>query len=149
MRNVAAEGNLVLRGVSLLDQRTGAHAALTMPADGQFRRVHSGDVKVYQNQQALDRAYLGGQATTAADDAAVLARLAEAAFEPSQEVVLLADGAAQQTRRRRWPAHEGRPHRRVSAGAVVVEAADAPLVLADTWYPGWQARTTPARARVK
>ncbi len=32
VRNIVGEGDLVLRGVSLLDGRTGGHAALTMPA---------------------------------------------------------------------------------------------------------------------
>ena len=48
-----------------------------MPADGQFRRVHSGDVKIYQNVQALPRAYVAGQVAVAADDAAALAALAD------------------------------------------------------------------------
>jgi hypothetical protein len=147
VRNVAAEGDLVLRGVSLLDQRTGTHAALTMPADGQFRRVHSGDVKVYQNVQALPRAYVTGQVAVAADDAAALAALADPSFEPAGQVVLLAEelaaaGLLEQAAQLASP----------TAGAIVEVvsyqpeqaeldvALDAPgaLVLADTWYPGWQ-----------
>lgn len=147
VRNVAAAGDLVLRGVSLLDQRTGAHAALTMPADGQFRRVHSGDVKVYQNVQALPRAYVVGRASVAPDDASALARLADPAFEPAREVVLLADdlaAAGQQELAAQLGGLAGGAAQVVEylPERVTVDVAlDAPgvLVLADTWYPGWQA----------
>ncbi len=146
VRNVMAEGDLMLRGVSLLDQRTGTHAALTMPADGQFRRVHSGDVKIYQNLQSLPRAYAVGRALVAADDAASLALLDDPAFEPGDQVVLLADELAAAGQQEAAAGLSGmaagtvqisdyRPER------VTVEASlDAPgaLVLADAWYPGWQ-----------
>jgi len=146
VRNVAAEGELVLRGISLLDQRTGAHAALTMPGDGQFRRVHSGDVKIYQNLQPLPRVYAVGRALVAADDAASLTLLDDPAFEPGEQVVLLAGELAaagqQEDAARLTGAATGLvqisdylPER------VTVEAnLDAPgaLVLADAWYPGWQ-----------
>ncbi|MCB0230812.1 MAG: hypothetical protein KDH90_17140, partial [Anaerolineae bacterium] len=60
VRNVSDTGDLVLRGVTLIDGRTGTHASLTMPADGAFQRVHSGDVKIYENLEKLPRAYLAG-----------------------------------------------------------------------------------------
>jgi hypothetical protein len=148
VRNIAGEGEFVLRGVSLLDERTGVHAALTMPADGQFRRVHSGDVKIYQNVQALPRAYVTGDVALAGDDAAALAALADPSFEPARQVVLLADelaaaGLLDQARQLEGPAGEAvvqvvsyQPEQ-----VALDVALDAPgvLVLADTWYPGWQA----------
>mgnify|MGYP001323177159 FL=1 len=146
VRNVAAEGDLVLAGISLLDQRTGTHAALTMPADGQFRRVHSGDVKIYQNLQPLPRAYAVGRALVAADDAASLALLNDPAFEPGDQVVLLADELAAAGQQEAAAGLSG-----VAAGTVQISdyrpervtvdaRLDAPgaLVLADAWYPGWQ-----------
>lgn len=148
VRNVAAEGDLVLRGVSLLDARTATHAALTMPADGQFRRVHSGDVKIYQNVQALPRAYVVGQVVVADDDAAALAALADPGFEPGGRVALLADelaaaGLLEQAAELASPAAPA-ALQVLSYQPEQIELAvtlDAPgvLVLADTWYPGWQA----------
>ena len=88
VRNLAPTGTLVLRGITLLDDRTGTHAALTLPSDGDFQRVHSGDVKIYRSLDSLPRAYLVGQTTRVADDAAALAALADAEFEPADKVVL-------------------------------------------------------------
>lgn len=148
VRNVASMGDLVLRGISLWDERTGSHAALSMPADGRFRRVHSGDVKVYQNLEALPRAVVVGQVAVAADDAAALAALADPSFEPAERVVLLAQdlaaaGLLDQAAQLASPA-AGAPAQVVSyqpervALDVTLDAPGA-LVLADTWYPGWQA----------
>lgn len=147
VRNLSAGGDLVLRGVSLLDQRTGAHAALTLPADGGFQRVHSGDVKVYENLEPLPRAYVAGQVLTAPDDAAALALMADPAFEPAKQVVLLADDLAaagiQEQAAQLVSPPAGRPVQPVDyqPERVTLDVAlDAPgvLVLADTWYPGWQ-----------
>ncbi len=148
VRNVAAQGELVLRGVSLIDARTGTHAALTMPADGQFRRVHSGDVKVYVNVQALPRAFVVGRVVAAADDAAALAALEDPTFEPADQVVLLAEELAAAGLQEQAAALAGDAlNAQVQVASykpeeVALEVAlDAPgvLVLADTWYPGWQA----------
>ena len=147
VRNLAAQGELVLRGVSLLDSRTSAHAALTMPADGQFRRVHSGDVKVYQNVQALPRAYVAGRALVADDDGAALAAMDAAGFEPAQQVVLLAEelaaaGLLEQAAQLDGHAAAAPVHvvsYRPEAVALDVTLDEhGALVLADTWYPGWQ-----------
>jgi hypothetical protein len=43
-------GGLVLRGMSLIDRRTGAHQSITVSPLGDFRRIYSGDVKIYERQ---------------------------------------------------------------------------------------------------
>lgn len=148
VRNVAPQGDLVLRGISLLDARTGSHAALTLPADGQMRRVHSGDVKIYENVQALPRAYTVSRATVVADDAAALAAMNDVSFEPAEQVVLLADDlaaagltaqAAQLTGSAPNAAVQVLAYQPEQVDLAVEMAAAGALVLTDTWYPGWQA----------
>ena len=41
-----------LRGISLIDERTGAHSSVTVSQGGDFRRIHSGDVKIYERTGA-------------------------------------------------------------------------------------------------
>ena len=143
VRNVSDTGDLVLRGVTLIDGRTGTHAALTMPADGAFQRVHSGDVKIYENLEKLPRAYLAGGVTVLESDEAALAALAQTDFDPAQTTVLTQSDLEEQGLTNALAGS-------ADGGDVVVTRylpedvelrvrTEQPglLVLADTWYPGW------------
>ena len=148
VRNLAPTGTLVLRGITLLDDRTGTHAALTLPSDGDFQRVHSGDVKIYRALDALPRAYLVGQTTLVPDDAGALAALADAAFEPADKVVLFepeitSAGLSDELQSIKPAASAGRVTVSSYEPERVALQVDLPapgvLVLSDSWYPGWRA----------
>jgi hypothetical protein len=137
LRSSLTAGNWVVRGVTLIDERTGQFAALVVSPDGRLRRVHSGDVKVYELAGSPGRAFVTGRARVIPDDKAAIAALADWSFDPRQEVILSAGEPLN------GPATGGRARIVVDRPEeVVIEAVlDAPgyLVLNDTNYPGWQA----------
>jgi len=128
------EGPLLLRGLSLVDERSGAFQSLTL---GPYRLVHSGDVKIYEHQAVLPHAFVVGRAITAGD-AAALALLADPAFDVTKTVLLADAGVGDQPTA---PA-EARPATitRYAPEGVTVQA-DGPgyLLLTDAYYPGWTA----------
>ncbi|MBC7263481.1 MAG: YfhO family protein [Chloroflexi bacterium] len=99
----------------------------------------SEDVAIYENRDAMPRAYLVHRAEVVASDEEALARLQARDFSP-REVVYLLDG-------------EGRPTGPPGSDDVVIveeyapmrvslttiSDADGYLVLADSYYPGWRA----------
>ncbi len=142
VRPLLAQGQIVVRGASLVDERTRGFQSLVISGRGRFRLVHSGDVKIYENLDALPRAFVIPQAMGVADDTAALAAMNDPAFDPARMVVLngTPGGARAQVATRSVPYKADiinyEPER------VVVEtdgAGEGWLVLTDAWYPGWRA----------
>ncbi len=128
------EGPLTVRGLALIDERSGAFQTLTL---GPYRLVHSGDVKVYEHQAVLARAFVVGHAETA-DDAAALARLADPAFDVSA-TVLLAEAGIGDEPNTNAPARPATITRDTPEAVTVLAEGPGYLLLTDAYYPGWMA----------
>ncbi len=131
---------LVVRGLSLIDGKTGAHQSITVSPRNDFRRIHSGDVKIYERTAALGRAWIVHGAAPVADETAAAVALSDAAFDPRASVALEAPVV---------PAPPAAQMSNESVKPVLYEperaqyevSLDAPgwLVIADAWYPDWRA----------
>ena len=155
---------LVVRGLSLIDTRTGAHTSVTLSPRGDRRRIYSGDVKIYERTTAPGRAWLVHDAVAVPDAGAALAALRDDTLDPRQTAVLedagQASGAEGQssnvTGQGRTASSE--PGQAASVGqaasgdnvevvsfapeqAILQVRTEQPgyLVLADANYPGWSA----------
>ncbi len=136
------EGELIVRGVSLIDERTGGFQALVLSDQNRFRLAHSGDVKIYENLDVLPRAFLVHKAVMVADDEMALSLMQSPTFDPAAEIVLAGDvtsGVVQEQ-----PQGTGGfarvTHYAPERVEIEVDAKAAGyLVLTDAWYPGWEA----------
>ncbi len=134
--------NVIVQAATLYDERTGMFLALTPSDRGRFQRVHSGDVKIYENLDNLPRAYLVDSVLPAASDADALtqvqAMLSDPTFAPGDAAVV--------TKGRALVGGKATP------GAVEILGyqndsvelrTDSPdegfVVLSDVNYPGWSA----------
>ncbi len=128
---------LGLAGVAWIDDRTGASSSF--PLDARLKRVHTGDLKVYQNEAVLERAFIA-TGVQRLDGEAALRALPK--LLPGQVVLAPEPGEASGP-----PAGGGPGPSRAAIAAysperVVVDAetqAGGYLVLTDSYYPGWRA----------
>ncbi len=131
---------MVVRGVTLVDERGGAFLPLTFAGGGQVRLAHSGDVKVYEDQGVLPRARVVCTAEIVENSEVAWERLAQMPDHP----VIALDGAPRPGRSTCGPQQPGEA-RIVSYAPerVVIDVQaggeGAYLILADAWYPGWAA----------
>jgi hypothetical protein len=141
VRATLSEGELVVRGASLVDERTGSFQALVLSDQGRFRLAHSGDVKIYENLDVLPRAFLVHEASVAGDDEEALALMQEATFDPASEVVLAAEpGAGRQPAPASFAGSATIISYQPERIEIEVEASSPGyLILTDAWYPGWEA----------
>ena len=151
LRYAAPAGRFHLRGLTLIDERLGAFYPLTVSTSGRFKLVHSGDVKIYENLDALPRAYVVHRAETAPDDETILALLQDPAFDPAASVVLAAEGSppllspGEQSAAAEVSIALYEPERVV---VVANLARDGYLILSDTHYPGWRVTVDGAESRI-
>jgi len=127
-------GEFHLRGITLIEGRTGAHRSLVVSPT--YRLVHSGDVKIYENLENLPRAFVVHRARLSED---ALEAMKGEAFDPGREVILSQGPVGH--------LEEGEVQDRVSIvnyqpERVEVKAhlgAPGYLVVTDAYYPGWRA----------
>ena len=141
VRATLPEGELVVRGASLIDERTGGFQSLVLSDQGRFRLAHSGDVKIYENLDVLGRAFFVHKAVVAADDEEALTLMQSPAFDPATTVVLARrdDPAWSPSDPTRSPGVRVTHYAPERVKVAVESSAPGYLVLADSWYPGWQA----------
>jgi len=133
---ITLTGPLSLRGLSLIDTRTGAFQSLAL---GPYRLVHSGDVKVYENLAMLPRASVAPYALVILDDSQARAALASPTFDPSATVILANAPTATPATSAITASHPATIT--LYAPETIQLTADGPgtLLLTDAYYPGWTA----------
>ncbi len=122
-------------GLTLVDGRDDTFQSLV---PGNYRLIHSGDVKIYENLDVLPRAFMVYDWQWTADVEQSVALMDREDFDPRQTAVLVGDGQL--------------PTASAANGDVVVASYEPErvilevesdtaglLVLTDANYPGWQA----------
>jgi len=147
LMDVAAVRLYVVRGGSPLD--VALAEAAERPVETGVRRIADGFPRIYERRRALPRARFVPEARFAGDREAVLEALTSGRFDPTEEVLIEGDRPTPTPASRAPGDVRGRSRsaQRVSIVVdrpelVVVEVESAEpgyLVLADAWYPGWEA----------
>jgi hypothetical protein len=131
----------LLTGATLVDTRDDTFQTLTL---GNYRLIHSGDVKIYENLDVLPRAFLVPSWQWYDENYLALAEMSQPEFDVRSQAVLL----------RPSPDQAAPPSTGVSSSATIEFQTYLPerlslnirtesgglLLLTDAFYPGWQAR---------
>lgn len=146
---------VLIRGATLIDERTGMFLPLLPSDQGNFRRVHSGDVKIYENLDTLPRAYLAYEVQGVNSEQEAFAQLQLRFTKPSMPSAPVQGPKNKSVAATTWAIVEGLDSfqsqrsetdevRFLAYGPERIELSvtnreEALLVLSDSYYPGWLA----------
>lgn len=134
--SIVLSGPLTVRGLSLIDERSGVFQSLTL---GPYRLAHSGDVKIYELLAPLPRAWVAPTAVVISDTATARAALADPTFDPAATVILaqplaLTDAVPSDAAGRAATITDYTPEH-----VRLIAQGPGYLLLTDAHYPGWRA----------
>src|SRR5690606_22764538 len=139
---IRAASAVTVQAVRLVDTRTGDFAQLV--PDPNWQRVLSSDIKLYENQAVLPRAFVVHDIAAVPDTdegtAAALAILRDPSFDPARTAVIHTDQPAE-TYASAAEASTATITRYTPEQIIIDVQTEAAgyLVLTDTFYPGWRA----------
>ncbi len=147
----AFRGALVVRGVSLIDGRSGAFMPTSVARGNAIRLAHSGDVKIYEYRYTLPRAYLVCEPEFVESEGEVWALLE--AYDGQITVIEEPEPPEATTCDPALPGEVTITHYAPERTVMQVKSQGEGVyvVLSDAWYPGWVAwvgetrRFTPVR----
>ncbi len=133
--------DVFIQAVTLIDERTGMFTPL-LPSDrGRFSLVHSGDVKIYANREAAPRVRLVHDWQPVATEAEALAYLQAEGGAVLEKPVVEGSLPPEMTPQPDIPAGVAEMMDYAPERLEIRTVSDSPgvLVVADSYYPGWQA----------
>lgn len=125
---------------------------IRLPENPRYRLVHAGDLTVYENLQALPRAFAVHRHVVLRDVGQIIGRLGAGEFSPRDEVILEEEQPAAFVENARAAAAASPVEvRSYTTDAVEVAAqmsADGWVVLSDAFYPGWEVEVDGRPSRI-
>jgi hypothetical protein len=128
-------GQWFVEAATLVDGRADVFMPIVL---GNYRLIHSGDVKIYENLDVFPRAFLVNQWFEQPDVETSIEFMADPHFDPAESAVVvdLADGSTLNDTG--WNA-EVTDYEQEWVRLSVSSEGGGLLVLTDAYYPGWQA----------
>ena len=129
------QGSWQISGATLINENDDTFQPLVLR---NYRLIHSGDVKIYENLDVLPRAFLLSNWVWQPDETAVLQALQQPEFSVRETAVLLGNGENQTGTTDPSTSAEITGY---APEQVVVQASSSQpqlLLLTDAYYPGWQ-----------
>lgn len=136
----ATQGDWHILAATLINEEDDTFLPVTL---GNYRQIHSGDVKIYENLDVLPRAFAVSEVVWQPDVAASIVAMQADAFDPRDTAVIIQADGPQHLLPELVGAETAVEISHYEPGKIIVQVeTDQPafLVLTEAYYPGWQAR---------